>query len=101
MHNKPRPVTHCMGLPPDEYSSKIQAQFYENDIWGLAPLNFPSPPFPYPFPSLPLPLNFPPIPLPLPSLPLSPSLPFPFFLIPSFPSLSPFLPFPPLRSRPP
>ena len=76
------------------------------NIWGAGPLNFPSPPlFPTPFPSRPpWPLKFPshssspfsPVPLPL-SLPLS------FFLIPSFPSLSPFPspPFPPLRSRPP
>ena len=67
------------------------------------PLNFPSPPlFPTPFPSPPLPLNFPSHPSP-PSLPLPAHLSLPplsFFLIPSFPSLSPF-PSPPLRSRPP
>ena len=66
--------------------------------WGGAgPLNFPSPPlFPTPFPSPPstpklsLPSLFP---LPLPSLPFPPPF-LSFFLIPSFPSLSPF-PFPP------
>ena len=70
------------------------------NIWGgLAPLNFPSPPL---FPSPPYPLNFPSHPSP-PSLPFPPSPPFPFplpalsyFLISSFPSLSPFLPLPPL-----
>ena len=75
------------------------------NVWGggLAPLNFPSSPlFPTPFPSPPHPLNFPSHPCPpFPSLPFPP--PSLFFLIPSFPSLSPFPspPSPPLRSRPP
>ena len=64
---------------------------------GLAPLNFPSPPlFPTLFPSPPYPLNFPCHPFPpFPSLPF-PLPPLSYFLIPSVPSLSPFLPLPPI-----